>query len=230
MNRPIVGGSHLDGDLFALIHRPGWSQPLALNLSGRSGSGAGPSPLNKAGHAEIPEDSPLVATIPGCVDGLAELSHRLGSLSLADCLQPAIRLATQGFNVSVEQAGAFERRKPVIGWHPAVSEFHPSGITVRPGETVLRPPLAITLSSIATEGRNAFYLGTPGEDIIDAVGGLITKPDLQMNQAEWIDPTGVEVAGLTAWTTPPNSQGYLGSATLAVLEMVNSPTDPQDPL
>ena len=73
-------------------------------------------------------------------------------------------------------------------------------------------------------------MGTPGEDIIDAVGGLITKPDLQMNQAEWIDPTGVEVAGLTAWTTPPNSQGYLGPATLAVLEMVNSPTDPQDPL
>ena len=218
------------GDLFALTHQPGWSQPLALNSSGRSGSNASPNSLSKSGYTEIPEDSPLVATIPGCVDGLAELSRRLGSLPLADCLQPAIKLASDGFEVSIEQAFAFERRRPTIGQHPAVSNFYPGSATVRPGDTVRRQALATTLGSIASGGRDAFYLGPPGEDIVKAVDGTITTSDLEMSQAEWIDPIGVEVGGMTAWTTPPNSQGYLGPATLAVLEMLSPPTNPEDPL
>ena len=222
--------SGVGGDLFALIHQPGWRQPLAINSSGRSGSNANPAPLQEAGLTEIPEDSPMVATIPGCIDGLVEMSRRLGSLSLADCLEPSIQLATDGFEVSIEQARAFDRSKPTLGQHPAVSDFYPSGTAVRPGETVRRPALATTLASVATDGRAGFYQGGPGADIVEAVGGLITASDLEMNQAEWVDPIGVEVAGMTAWTTPPNSQGYLGPATLAVLEMLSPPDDPEDPL
>mgnify|MGYP006176559149 CR=1 FL=1 len=44
-----------------------------------------------------------------------------------------------------------------------------------------------------------------------------------------IDPIGVQVAGLTAWTIPPNSQGYLGPAALAVFEMLQPPSDPESP-
>jgi gamma-glutamyltranspeptidase/glutathione hydrolase len=50
------------------------------------------------------------------------------------------------------------------------------------------------------------------------------------SQADWVDPIRVEVAGLTAWTIPPNSQGYLGPATLAVFEMLDPPRDPFDPM
>lgn len=218
------------GDLFALIHRPGWSQPLALNSSGRSGSNANPRPLQEAGLSELPEDSPMVATVPGCIDGLVEMSRRLGSLSLGDCLEPSIQLATDGFEVSIEQARAFARRAPKIGQNPAVSDFYPNGTAVRPGDTVRRSALATVLKSVAADGRAGFYQGIPGADIIEALEGLITESDLEMTQAEWVDPIGVEVADMTAWTMPPNSQGYLGPATLAVFEMLNPPSDPEDPL
>ena len=178
----------------------------------------------------MPRDHPLTVTIPGCVDGLTRLSAELGLLPLADCLAPAVELASEGFEVSTEQALAFERMAPMISNRPAVAEFYPNGGTVSRGDRVVRPNLARTLSAIAYGGRDAFYEGQPGEDIVDATGGLITLDDMKVGQAEWIDPIGVEVAGLTAWTVPPNSQGYLGPATLAVYEMLDPPADTEDPL
>lgn len=220
----------LGGDLFALVHRPGWGPPRTLNASGRSGSFASADDLRRLGAEEVPGDHPLTVTIPGCVDGMTRLSAQLGRLPLADCLAPAIELAAEGFEATAEQASAFDRMAPHISRNPAVAEFYPNGSAVKRGDHVARPNLARTLNGIAIDGRAAFYEGQPGKDIVEAVGGLITLDDLRAAQAEWIEPIGVEVADLTAWTVPPNSQGYLGPATLAVYEMLDTPDDPEDPL
>lgn len=220
----------LGGDLFALIHRPGWARPRALNASGRAGSGADPELLRSRGHTEVPRDHPLTVTIPGCVDGLVALDDELGELGLAACLAPAITLAEEGFEVSTEQARAFALMAPVYRDNPAVAEFYPGGQPVSRGDHLRRPNLAATLRLIAEGGRDAFYGGPPGEDIVAAVGGLITSDDLARSQAEWVDPIAAEVAELVAWTVPPNSQGYLGPGTLAVFERLNPPSDPEDPL
>jgi gamma-glutamyltranspeptidase / glutathione hydrolase len=220
----------LGGDLFALVHRPGWDRPLTLNSSGRAGSGVDAAAMRDRGLAEIPLDHPSVATIPGCVDGLVALSDRLGNLSLGTALAPAIDLARDGFPASDEQARAFAVRAAMYAGHPAVAGFYPGGSPVGAGATVSRPELADTLTRLAVSGdRDSFYLGPPGEDISEAVGGLITPDDLARSQAEWVDPVGVGVFGLTAWTTPPNSQGYLGPAALAVFAALDPPDDPDHP-
>jgi gamma-glutamyltranspeptidase/glutathione hydrolase len=219
----------IGGDLFALVSAPGWQTPRTLNASGRAGSRVSAEQLRRGGHDRIPEGHPAVATIPGCVDGLETLVAELGRLSLSETLGPAIGLATDGFAVSTELAAAFARRAGTYEGNPAVADFYPDGEPVRRGDRVTRPALARALEDIAADGRAAFYEGAPGEDIVNAVDGLITPQDLRESQSEWVDPIGVEVAGLTAWTTPPNSQGYLGPATLAVLEMLEVTTDPSDP-
>ncbi len=218
------------GDLFALIHAPGWDRPRALNASGQAGSHADPAILREAGLDEVPRDHPLTVTIPGCVDGLASLSADLGRLSLADCLDPAITLARGGFPASTEQSAAFTRMAGAYRANPAVADLYPGGRPVEPGDTVRRPALAETLEAIASEGRDGFYLGRPAEDIVAAVDGLITADDLAQPHADWIEPIGVVVSGLTAWTTPPNSQGYLGPGALAVFESLDPPPDASDPL
>ena len=91
----------IGGDLFALIHRPGWDRPRALNASGRAGSNADAEALRATGTSEIQRDHPLSVTAPGCVDGWACLSEELGALTLAECLAPAIEYAVEGFEVSV---------------------------------------------------------------------------------------------------------------------------------
>lgn len=221
--------SGIGGDLFALVHEPGWDRPRALNSSGRAGSEARPDLLRSEGHVVVPSDHPLAVTIPGCVDGLQTLSDELGRLSLADCLTPAIDLARAGFEVSPEQAAAFARQAGVYRDNPAVADFYPGGVAVARGDTITRVDLAGTLEAVAVGGRDAFYRGTAGEDIVSAVGGLISMIDMEADQAEWVDPIGVEVAGLSAWTMPPNSQGYLGPGALAVFEMLDPPRDPADP-
>jgi gamma-glutamyltranspeptidase/glutathione hydrolase len=220
----------LGGDLFALVHAPGWDRPRALNASGRAGSNVSAKELRSAGLDEIPGDDPAVVTVPGCVDGLTTLIDELGRGNLADALAPAIDYASSGFEVSREQARAFARRAHVYATKPAVGSFYPGGQPVAAAAVVKRPDLARTLSDIATEGRSAFYEGTPGADIMDAVGGLITVDDLSRGHTDWIDPIGLDVFGLHCWTIPPNSQGYLGPATLAVFEMLDPPEDMDDPL
>jgi len=219
----------LGGDLFALIQAPGWERPRGLNASGRAGSGAKAGELRDLGLSSIPGDHPAAATIPGCVDGMVTLLDELGSLDLRQVLAPAIALAREGFEVSTEQAAAFGRQAEVYRDNTAVASFYPEGRVVRRGEVVKRVELARTLETIAAGGRDAFYGGTPGDDISAAVGGLIHRDDMAVSQADWVDPIGVEVAGSTAWTLPPNSQGYLGPATLAVFEMLGTPDDPTDP-
>ena len=217
------------GDLFALVHRPGWAVPKGLNASGRSGSNADPSMLRSAG-SEIPRDHPLSVTVPGCVDGWAELSAELGALDLAACLAPAIDHATTGFEVSNEQAGAFQATMSMYLGHQAVEEFYPGGRPVTAGHVVRRPRLARTLGDIARDGREGFYRGQAAEDIVEELGGIITHDDLASTHANWITPIAATVSGLSAWTIPPNSQGYLGPASLAVFEMIDPPHDPDDPV
>ncbi len=218
------------GDLFALVHRPGWSIPRSLNASGRAGTGPFPHLGETSPGASVPRDHPLAVTIPGCVDGLAALSERLGRLSLGESLSPAIELAADGFEVSGELAAAFSRLQPVYAANPAVAELYPDGRPVEPGQIVRRSSLAETLSLVAEGGRDAFYLGVPGEDIVAAVGGIITRRDLEQGQATWVEPIGVDVSGHRAWTIPPNSQGYLGPGALAVFEMLDPPGDSDDPM
>jgi gamma-glutamyltranspeptidase/glutathione hydrolase len=217
------------GDLFALVHRPGWEQPRALNASGRAGSNADAEILRSAGHTEIARDHPLTVTVPGCVDGWSALSTELGNLDLAACLAPAIELAEEGFEVSTEQGQAFRQTAALYHDHPAVREFYPDGEPVAVGARVRRSTLAATLRAVAENGRDAFYRGLPAEDIAAELGGTITSDDLAESHADWVTPISCWVAGLMAWTIPPNSQGFLGPATLAVFEMVDPPTDPDDP-
>jgi gamma-glutamyltranspeptidase / glutathione hydrolase len=219
----------LGGDLFALIHAPGWKVPRALNASGRAGSKVDATALRNEGADAIPSDHPAAVTVPGCVDGMAALISELGLLDLAQVLAPAVDLAEQGFEVSTEQAAAFGRQADVYRENPAVASFYPKGQPVERGDMVTRSDLARTLREVASDGRGAFYQGQAGEDIVAALGGTVTHEDLERGQAEWIEPIGVGVAGLTAWTIPPNSQGYLGPAALAVFEMLQPPSDPESP-
>ncbi len=220
----------LGGDLFAMVHSPGWDRPRALNASGKMGSKADPQVLRDLGHTEIPRDHPYTAPIPGCVDGLTTLSAELGSLDLKAVLKPAVTLAAEGFPASQEQSRAFTALADMYRHNPAVADFYPDGEPVSEGAVVHRPDLALSLGLISDGGREAFFSGRPGLDIIAALGSHLTTEDLVESQAGWVDPIGIDIKENTAWTIPPNSAGYLGPATLAVFLMLDPPSDPDDPM
>ena len=217
------------GDLFAIVHRPGDERPAVLNASGRAGSGAIAAALRDDGLTEVPFRSPWSITVPGCVDGWEALVDRFSALTLADDLAPAIELALHGFPASIELASSLGRIRGLISGQPSAGALYPDGAPPAPGATLRRPYLAQTLRAIAAHGRDSFYLGDVGAGIIGATGGVVVREDLERRQAVWVEPASAEIFGVTAWTVPPNSQGWLTLATLRIFEMLAPPRDPSDP-
>jgi gamma-glutamyltranspeptidase/glutathione hydrolase len=218
----------IGGDLMALVHKPGMSRPDVLNSSGRAGTGADPDKLRARGHRLMPAFDPHTVTVPGCVDGWEALLARYGTGELSSIVAPAIALATQGFPASVELVAALTRR-PEHARQDAATALFPGGQPPVVGEQLRRPDLAATLGAVADNGRAGFYLGPAGKGIVRATEGVITFDDLERVQSEWTEPLGRDVFGLTGWTVPPNSQGYLTLASAAVYERLEAPDDPEDP-
>ena len=216
------------GDLFALIHVPGARMPACLNASGRAGAGANPGALREAGLTTMPLFGPESITVPGCVDGWYAMHGRFGSRPLADLLAPALRLATDGFATSTELARSWSHNADQLMTQGSASAMFPQGQPPSRGQQLRRPLLAETLRSVI-EGRDAFYLRRVGPGVTEATKGWITPDDLATNQADWVEPLGLEVFDRVAWTTPLNTQGYLTLATLRIFESLDPPTDWRDP-
>src|SRR4051794_36401426 len=143
----------LGGDLLALVHVPGEDAPAALNGSGRAGSGADAERLREEGEREMPWHGDVRSvTVPGCVDGWLALHERFGRLALADLLEPARRLAADGFAAGPTLVAASEALPGDLAGEAAVL----ASLT-RPGAPVRRPGTAAALAAIARDGRRGFY-------------------------------------------------------------------------
>lgn len=211
----------LGGDLFALVIPPG-EVPVALNASGRAGSGADAGALRGRGLERMAFQGDIhSATVPGCVDGLVALADRFGCLPLTQLLVPALRLSEDGFPVSPTLAEeshglAAETRLLAFGARSAL----------RGGKRLTARALASVLRAIAADGRAGFYEGAVGRELCAAGEGLFTPEDMHQTAAEWVDPLSVEAFGHTLWTVPPNSQGYLALSGAWIADAVGTPEDP----
>ncbi|MCP3976761.1 MAG: gamma-glutamyltranspeptidase [bacterium] len=218
----------IGGDLFALIHKPGEEAPAVLNASGTAGSGTSAEQM-RLSHDEMPYRHPWTVTVPGCVAGWVELAKEHGVLPLEQTLESAIDLARNGFPVSPELSDSLARIQGMIRFQPSSAPLYVKGTVPEPGATVRRPGLAQTLEAIAQAGPDAFYKGPVADAIVNATAGGLTRADLAGYAVDWVDPIGIDVFGLTAWTVPPNTQGYITLAALWLFEQLEPPRDPSDP-
>jgi gamma-glutamyltranspeptidase/glutathione hydrolase len=215
----------LGGDMFALVAVPDVA-PIALNASGRAGSGADATAMRAEGHERIPFQGDIRAvTIPGLVDGLVELHARFASVALSDLLAPAVTLARDGFPVSPTLSDG-SRFLPAATRTTAFGTAAP----LTAGERLVLPGVARALDAVAAEGRTAFYEGAPGAELRALGAGLFTEDDLRTVQAEWVSPLTLTAFRHELWTMPPNSQGYLTLTSAWIAEAAGVPEDPDDEL
>lgn len=212
----------MGGDLWAVVHPGPGEQVVALNASGRAGSGADPDRLRAAGHTRIPPVGDVAAVpVPGCVDGWLALHGRFGRLPLTDVLEPARRYATDGFPPSP----TLLERYPSVAHLEEAADY--AGLT--PRRLVRRPGVARTLAGIAQGGREAFYGGEFGRGLIHLGAGEYTEADLAQPLADWVTPLHAHAWGHILWTAPPNSQGYLTLASAWIAGGLDLPADPDSP-
>lgn len=221
----------MGGDLFALVHGPGFSVPAVLNSSGRSGSGASADRLRSAGFTSVPRRGDIAAVpVPGCVDGWCALHARFGTLPLAALLEPARALAEDGFPVSPTLAMS-ARGLAKVG-NEATGDY-PSGSALFAGARMRRPGVARALAAVASDGRAGFYEGEFGEGLLALGSGEFVPSDLAVPNADWVEGLSLDVPAWSRrlWTIPPNSQGYLTLAGSWIASSLPSfpAGDPDDP-
>ena len=171
------------------------------------------------------EDGWLASGVPGSVAGMAEALKRHGSLSLAEVLEPAIRLAEDGFIVSENFAKTVREDSARFARYGART-YLPDGRVPRVGTRFRQPALARTLRLIAQHGPDAFYRGAVADSIAAEIkrnGGNITKKDLESYRTKWRSPIRSEYRGYALIMMPPASSGGITTGeTLNILETFDS--------
>ena len=214
---PISNG--IGGDLFAMVWDAKSKKLYGLNASGRSPYDLTYAYFRKNHIARIPSFGPLSVSVPGCVDGWAELHRKFGKLPFAELLKPAINYARDGFPVTEVIAYYWNSNSKNLQKYPGFKEIYmPNGKAPVKGELFRNPYLAATLEKIAQGGRDAFYKGEVAQKIADYMkeqGGFLGVRDLADHHSEWVEPISTNYRGYDVWELPPNGQGT------AVLQMLN---------
>jgi gamma-glutamyltranspeptidase/glutathione hydrolase len=175
----------------------------------------------------IPDASlvgPLAAGVPGSVAGYARLHSRYGTMDWAELLEPAIRLAEEGFSVSDELRASLERHRELLIQFPETARiFLPGGEVA---DTLRQPELAKVLRAIAERGPRGFYEGWVAESLAETCaryGGRITVGDLYTYESKLRAPLRGRYRGYDVVTMPPPSSG--GVVLLQMLGMLERGRD-----
>ncbi|WP_426434844.1 gamma-glutamyltransferase [Bradyrhizobium genosp. P] len=162
----------------------------------------------------------LAAGVPGTVSGLEYARKKYGTMSRAALIEPAIKLAEDGFildqgDVDMLASAAADFRK-----FPATGEiFLNKGQPFSAGQRLVQPDLAETLRSIEREGVDGFYRGKTGAAIVKASragGGIIDQEDLDRYTTRELPPIECDYRAYHVISAPPPSSGGV-----AICEMLN---------
>jgi gamma-glutamyltranspeptidase/glutathione hydrolase len=214
---PTMNG--VGGDLFAIVYDARRGSAIGLNASGRAARAATSEAFRSRGLREVPDRGILSVSVPGVVDGWAELLDRHGTIALDRALEPAIEHAHRGFPVAEVVAHEWATHAgSLVADRAAAATFLPAGRPPAAGEVFRNPALANTLELIAKDGRDAFYRGAIARAIVEDSRrreGLLDEEDLATHRSDPVTPIRTTYRGFDVLELPPNTQG------IAALEMLN---------
>ncbi|HEY1538398.1 MAG TPA: gamma-glutamyltransferase [Solirubrobacteraceae bacterium] len=161
--------------------------------------------------------------VPGTVRGWATALRQKGTISLAQALKPAIRIARRGFVVDATFADQIRQNLDYFDDAPATAALYldPDGTPLDVGSTFRNPDLANTLERIARQGTRGFYRGAVAHAIVRTVRkppvaananhawlpGVMVNHDLHAYDPVWRTPTHVRYRGLDLYGMGPPSSG-----------------------
>jgi gamma-glutamyltranspeptidase / glutathione hydrolase len=206
---------NIGGGGFMLVHRADTGETVAIDYRETAGSRAFRDMfLDQAGEADPAKsrDSALAVGVPGTVAGMALALERYGTISLAEALAPAIRLAGQGLTVTPDLANSLKAAQDRLQKWPSSSAvfFKDGGEPYEAGDTLVQRDLAASLRLLAEQGPDAFYDGPIAERIVAAVGragGHLTVDDFRSYQAVIREPVRGDYRGFEIVSMPPPSSG-----------------------
>ena len=184
---------------------------------------------------------PEAIGVPGTVALLWDVHQQHGRLPWATTLQPAIRLARDGFRPSPRLRRSIGIAQRIgVDHSPAFQALYLPGGQPPPANRPFRnPALARTLELLAKDGGPSFYNGELAQQILAGMAALQTdQPDFRgWSPADLAGYAVVQRSPLChrlrsyrlCTVPPPSSGGLAVLQTLALLNQSNALSDPADP-
>ena len=162
----------------------------------------------------------LSVAVPGTVAGLDEARRRYGTIPWKRAVQPARKLAEEGFIVPDWLEPEVERVRVLLERFPDSKKiFFPGGKPLQKGTIWKQPELAATFAILENEGAQAFYQGPIAQKIAASVqrhGGIMTEDDLARYKPVWRTPVVGQYRGYRIHSMPPPSSGGI-----AIIQSLN---------
>jgi len=226
----LPNAGNLGGGGFMLIHDAKTKSNLALDFREIAPANATRDMYLDANGKVIEGKStrtPYSVGIPGTVSGLTKALAEHGTMTLAQVIAPAIKLASEGFTVSPVLAELFNiQRTHLERWPSTRTVFFKHLDTTQPckldqcpasairtyaaGETLVQKDLAQTLKTISTEGAKGFYTGEVAQKIVSTLSGAdqpMSLTDLANYKTEVRKPVEGQYRGVQILSMPPPSSG-----------------------
>ncbi|MCP4755821.1 MAG: gamma-glutamyltransferase family protein [Proteobacteria bacterium] len=174
--------SGIGGEGMMLIHKAGSDGPIAIDFRSCAPKVSGEQSQAKKWKAALA--GPTSIGIPGMVAGAYHAWDKYGSgkVTFAQCLEPAIRYATQGVELNQAMGDALVIALGKIQGNPILSSIFltEDGLLKEEGQSYRMVLLAETLKVIAEGGADVFYKGALAQKMatdIQEAGGVLTVED-----------------------------------------------------
>ena len=179
--------------------------------------------LDSLGHVieNISRYGHLSVGVPGTVAGMSAAHERYGStLTFADLVKPAVKLARNGFKITAAEADRLnEYKADFIEYNPDKKLPFVKEEDWKAGDLLQQKDLAVVLERIEKAGRAGFYQGKTAELLLTEMRngkGLISQRDLDDYAAVWRKPLIGAYKNYRIHSMPPPSSG--GVALMQILE------------
>jgi gamma-glutamyltranspeptidase / glutathione hydrolase len=149
--------------------------------------------------------------------GLGTLWEEYGTVPWSRLVEPALRLAREGVELTPAHAACLAMLAPVFTLDAGARIYAPEGRLLGAGERVEQPGLVTALEALAVEGAACAYEGTIARALLDLAterGALLTPADLDTYAPVWSEPVETRRKGLS-WLTRGGLSGI--PETLAAL-------------
>jgi gamma-glutamyltranspeptidase/glutathione hydrolase len=169
--------------------------------------------------------------VPGALRGLEAIWKEKGRLPWARLVEPARRLATDGYAADTILVGQITSRREVLERSAyAKALYLPDGRPLEVGAIVKQPEVASFLDEVAARGSCAMYdAGGWAESFVTQVneqGGRAAATDLSSYEAKWQEPWMLEVRGKKVYANSGRAYGGLyGLIGLSVLVRDDRPQE-----
>ncbi|KIM75360.1 hypothetical protein PILCRDRAFT_827264 [Piloderma croceum F 1598] len=219
----------IGGDAFCLFYDAKTKTVQALNGSGHSPEKLTLDHVRKRGinGHYIPRTDLNSVTVPGAAAAWVDTVEKFGSgtLDLSEILDPAIRMAEEGFPVSEIHSRAYNLSENLLKTaSPNGDEMLLESKAPLVGQILKLATLAKTLRALAEHGKDGFYRGRIAEAIVELIqskGGVMELDDLAKHQTSFVDPISYTYGGeVTVYECPPNGQGITALLALGILENI----------